>query len=162
MRLPSAFLAITLLSFLIGCREQKAPSPPQGPITSCAQMPTLQWQKASTGMSVEDILKVSASLNATAKAEIDKAKQASGEAKLSADLSNALKKEFNASSDVSQDFWQQDIIMMQQACFMSAESKRIDLTPEQKAAFLTQEVQWSENAQAFVAEKKGLQPSNEG
>ncbi len=105
-------------------------------------------------MSVEDILKVSASLNATAKAEIDKAKQASGEAKLSADLSNALKKEFNASSDVSQDFWQQDIIMMQQACFMSAESKRIDLTPEQKAAFLTQEVQWSENAQAFVAEKK--------
>jgi hypothetical protein len=110
-------------------------TPPDGGLNSCVNLPNIRFSDEKVGLDKEKTFKLLTDLAAAANTDAALSKTITAQASLS--VKSEFSKKFNenvvASQQVSSDFWEQNITITQLYCFTEAQSKRTDLTPEQKA-----------------------------
>lgn len=121
---------------------------------NCKGVPKLKWQVYDRGLNAKETLDLATKLTVAAQVDASKSKELSGAGKVDASVTSELAKLIQLSvkqgSTVSQDFWEQDLRYRQSLCFLDEQSRRSDLTPEQKKTFLDEIAKFTEAQRTYM------------
>lgn len=106
----------------------------------CAEMPGFKWQKDERQLGSKEVLERLAELKASAQADAKFSKDLAASGKLEGSYKSKLAETINLyvkqDSQVSDEFWEQDLHFRQVGCFFLAVSKQPHLDQEDKKKFL--------------------------
>jgi len=125
----------------------------------CNGVQSLKWQNEKIGGDFRETFNLMVKLNSGAEADLKRTEQLTGKGKLDFGISSELAKVINESvvkgSEVSQQFWQQEIQMTQTLCYYSSLLDRKDLNGEQRQQVLDKihEFQTLRNNYSFGLDK---------
>lgn len=135
------FLFLPFLSFaLTACPPRQTTNPNQG-LVGCNNLPNLNFQDINNDINGTKVTKLAVDLAAAAKMDAQKSANVSLADSANANIKSELSKTVNfhttESSKVDEEFWKQNIVFTQCACFLESQSKRKDLSKEQRETITT-------------------------
>ncbi|MEM7551647.1 MAG: hypothetical protein AAF363_18325 [Bacteroidota bacterium] len=130
----SIFIRV-LISFImlnISCRQSG-----ESGLSSCKNLPNIEFKDQKIGTDVDKTFKLLTELAAAAESDVllSKAIDAEADINVKSEFAKKLKQNISASQNVNDDFWEQNITLTQLLCFTESQSKRQDLSPEERTHF---------------------------
>lgn len=149
---------ILIFAFLIFSSE-KCPKKNEG-LDTCKDLPNIEFEDTQIGENTEKTLKFVGNLSAKASIDVKKSNNVSGDTEIKSEFGKEIKKSVKNSQDVSDDFWEQNITLTQLLCFTQAQSKRKDISKEEKKEFNQLLIQIIKDRNDYLVErsKKKVQP----
>ena len=163
--MKAPLIILFFLTFIFSCKKPPIDNS-SSTVNDCKSVPALRFQNISDSLNATTVSEMAGEIAAAAKTTAIASKtapvDASGSAKLSADLSRKVSQVLVQSSTVQQDFWQQDIVFRQVLCFLETQSFRKDIPQAHKdkihSAML--ELASARSQYSLEWEKKNGQPQN--
>jgi hypothetical protein len=108
-----------------------------GGLESCENLPNISFMDEEVGTDKEKTLKLLTDLAAAANYDATLSQTIEAQASLSikSELGRKLNQNIKASQEVSEDFWEQNITFSQLICFTEAQTKRKDLSGQEKEKY---------------------------
>ncbi len=106
-------------------------------LESCKSLPNIAFMDEEVGTDKEKTFKLLTELAAAAKNDATLSQTIEAQASLSvkSELGRKLNQNIKASQKVSEDFWEQNITFSQLLCFTEVQTKRKDLSKEEKEEY---------------------------
>lgn len=127
-------------------------------IDGCKDVPGLKWEYYERGYTSDEVLNLADKLVAAGRVDAELSEKASAEANASAQLESSLaqtiKGSVKQSSDVSDEFWEQEVAYQQTLCLLRAMQRDEKLTDEAYSKINDKILEFTSIRITYVTERK--------
>lgn len=154
------FLLIAILLYSCNSTEKAINQTKAAYGSRCNGVTSLAWQKKIQGADAETTAKIVTEITVAAEADAKKSAdlQASGkiDAGFKSDIAKVINQNVTASSQVSDDFWEQDNVFGETMCLFISLLDRKDISSKQKEGIIDDIVKISVARNDYVLNKKKI------
>ena len=129
---------------------------------NCKDVPKLSWQIETRGLDDSTTSKLIADIQAAANSDATQSKiPINGSAKISSELAKVVSLSVRQSSNVTQDFWQQDLTFRQILCYYDSKTNDLSLSKDVRDKFIQAILDLTKTRTDYTFEVKKKTGSNQ-